>query len=43
MKRSRLKKKKKNKTKYSTDIRNYKKAKVEYFIKCESNDNKPFW
>ena len=43
-----------NKTKDSTDIKNYKKqrnyvanlnkeAKLEYFSKFESNDNKPFW
>ena len=43
-----------NKTKDPTDIKNYKiqrdyvanlnkKAKLEYFSKFESNDNKPFW
>ena len=53
MKRSRLKNKV-NKTKDPTDIKNYKKrrnyvanlnkeAKLEYFSKFESNDNKPFW
>ena len=53
MKRSRLKNKA-NKTKEPTDIKNYKKqrnyvanlnkeAKLEYFSKFESNDNKPFW
>ena len=53
MKSSRLKNKA-NKTKDTTDIRNYKKqrnyvvnqnkeAKLEYFSKHESNDNKPFW
>ena len=53
MKRSRLKNKA-NKTKDPTDIKNYKKqrnyvanlnkeAKLEYFSKFESNDNKPFW
>ena len=53
MKRSRLKNKE-NETKDPTDIRNYgkqrnyivdlkKEAKLEYFSKWESNDNKPFW
>ena len=53
MKRSRLKNKA-NKTKDPADIKNYKKqrnyvanlnkaAKLEYFSKFESNDNKPFW
>ena len=53
MKRSRLKNKA-NKTKDPSDIKNYKKqrnyvanlnkeAKLEYFSKFESNDNKPFW
>ena len=51
MKRSRFKNKA-NKTKDPTDITNYKKqrnyvmnlnAKLEYFSKHESNDNKPFW
>ena len=53
MKRSKLKNKAKN-TKDPTDIRNYKKqrnyvvnlnkeAKLEYFSKYESDDNKPFW
>ena len=53
MKISRLKDKT-NKTKESTDIKNYKKqrnyvanlnkeAKLEYFSKFESNGNKPFW
>ena len=53
MKRSRLKNKA-NKPKDPTDIRNYKKqrsyivnlnkeAKLEYFSKYESIDNKPYW
>ena len=53
MKRSKLKNKA-NKTKDPTDIKNYKKqrnyvvnlnkeAKLEYFSKYESDDNKPFW
>ena len=53
MKGSRLKNKE-NKTKDPTDIKNYKKqrnyvanlnkeAKLEYFSKFESNDNKQFW
>ena len=48
MKRSRLKNKT-NKTKDPTDIRIIKivnlnkEAKLEYFSKYESNDNKPFW
>ena len=53
MKKSRFKNKA-NKTTDSNDIRNYKKernyvvnlnkeAKLEYFSKHESNDNKPFW
>ena len=53
MKRSRLKNKA-GKTKDLSDIKNYKKqrnyvanlnkeAKLEYFSKFESNDNKPFW
>ena len=53
MKRSRFENKA-NKTKGPTDIRNYKKhqnfvvninkeAKLKYFSKCESNDNKTFW
>ena len=53
IKRSRLKNKA-NKTKDPTDIKNYKKqrnyvanlnkdAKLKYFSKFESNDNKPFW
>ena len=53
MKRSRLKDKA-NKTKDPSDIKNYKKqrsyvvnlnkeAKLEYFSKFESNDDKPFW
>ena len=53
IKRSRLKNKA-NKTKDPSDIKNYKKqrnyvanlnkeAKLEYFSKFESNDNKPFW
>ena len=53
MKRPKLKNKA-NKTKDPTDIRNYKKqrnyvvnlnkeAKLEYFSKYESDDNKPFW
>ena len=53
MKKSRLKNKE-NKTKDPTDIKNYKKqrnyvanlnkeAKLEYFSKFESNDNKTFW
>ena len=53
MKKSRLKNEA-NKTKDPADIRNYKnqrnyvvnlnkKAKLEYFSKYESNDNKPFW
>ena len=53
MKRSKLENKA-NKTKDPTDIKNYKKqrnyvvnlnkeAKLEYFSKYESDDNKPFW
>ena len=53
MKRSKLKNKA-NKTKDPNDIKNYKKqrnyvvnlnkeAKLEYFSKYESDDNKPFW
>ena len=53
MKRSRLRKKA-NKIKDPTDIIKYKKqrnyvvnlnkeARLEYFSKYESNDNKPFW